>query len=69
MHGLYSSQFQKITDLWLSLKQGDRLPARTACDAFALRPWLPNIAIIDAVGSPPRFRSQELQSTQPWVAT
>jgi hypothetical protein len=59
MKSLFSpqfSQFQEIKDLWLSLKRGDALPPRIAFDAFALKPWLPNIALVDAVGSPPRFR-------------
>jgi hypothetical protein len=42
--------------LWSRLKGGSRVPLRAAFGPELLKPWLPNIVIVEAVGAPPRFR-------------
>ncbi|MEZ5830023.1 MAG: PAS domain-containing protein [Dongiaceae bacterium] len=42
--------------LWSGLKGGARVPLRSAFGPETLKRWLPNIAIVEAVGAPPRFR-------------
>lgn len=42
--------------LWSGLRNGARVPLRSAFGPELLRPWLPNIVIVEAVGIQPRFR-------------
>jgi hypothetical protein len=42
--------------LWIQLKGEARVPLRSAFSPELLKPWLPNIVIVEAVGTPPRFR-------------
>jgi hypothetical protein len=42
--------------LWSRLKGETRVPLRTDFSPELLKPWLPNIVIVEAVGTPPRFR-------------
>jgi hypothetical protein len=42
--------------LWSRLKGEARVPLRSAFSPEVLKPWLPNIAVVEAVGTPPRFR-------------
>ena len=50
---------QAITALravWAGLKGKARVPLRSAFGPDLLKPWLPNIVIVEQVGTPPRFR-------------
>jgi hypothetical protein len=42
--------------LWNRLKGDTRMPLRSDFSPELLKPWLPNIVIVEAVGAPPRFR-------------
>jgi len=42
--------------VWSRLKGDARVPLRSAFDPEVLKPWLPNIVIVEAVGVPVRFR-------------
>ena len=42
--------------LWVQLKGGARVPLRSAFSPELLKPWLPNIVIVEANGPQPRFR-------------
>ena len=43
--------------LWIQLRGEARVPLRSAFSPELLKPWLPNIVIVEAVGTPPpRFR-------------
>ena len=42
--------------LWIELKGEARVPLRSAFGPELLKPWLPNIVIVEAVGTKPRFR-------------
>ena len=42
--------------LWSQLKGDARVPLRSAFSPELLKPWLPNIVIVEAVGTQPRFR-------------
>ena len=41
---------------WSQLKGDARVPLRSAFSPELLKPWLPNIVIVEAVGLRPRFR-------------
>jgi hypothetical protein len=45
-----------LRGLWRRLKGEARVPLRGAFGPDLLKPWLPNIVIVEAVGAPPRFR-------------
>lgn len=50
---------QSLRDLhayWLSKKGSAIAPPRTAIDPAEILPLLPNVALIDVIGHPPRFR-------------
>jgi len=42
--------------LWSQLRGETRVPLRADFSPELLKPWLPNIVIVEAVGAPPRFR-------------
>ena len=42
--------------LWSRLRGERRVPLRSDFSPELLKPWLPNIVIVEAVGAPPRFR-------------
>ena len=42
--------------LWSRLRGETRVPLRSDFSPELLKPWLPNIVIVEAVGAPPRFR-------------
>jgi hypothetical protein len=42
--------------LWSQLKGDARVPLRSAFSPELLKPWLPNIVIVEATGPQPRFR-------------
>ena len=42
--------------LWTRFKGETRVPLRSAFNPEVLKPWLPNIVIVEAVGTPLRFR-------------
>ena len=42
--------------LWSQLRGETRVPLRADFRPELLKPWLPNIVIVEAVGAPPRFR-------------
>jgi hypothetical protein len=42
--------------LWTGLKGDAQVPLRSAFGPEVLKPWLPNIVIVEAVGTPVRFR-------------
>ncbi len=42
--------------LWSRLKGEARVPLRSAFSPELLKPWLPNIVIVEAMGPQPRFR-------------
>jgi hypothetical protein len=44
-----------LRDLWARSKGDTRVPLRSAFTPELLRPWLPNIVIVEARGAPPRF--------------
>lgn len=50
------TMFDQLQKLWSTLKGEHALPPRSAFDAFVLKPWLPNISIIEITGDPPRFK-------------
>jgi hypothetical protein len=45
-----------LRSLWAQLKGDARVPLRSTFGPDLLKPWLPNIVIIEAVGTPARFR-------------
>ena len=45
-----------LLEFWRSQHNGDELPQKSQFRARNLLPWLPHIAMIDAIGEPPRFR-------------
>jgi hypothetical protein len=45
-----------LRTLWGRLKAETRVPLRSDFTPELLKPWLPNIVIVEAVGAPPRFR-------------
>lgn len=44
-----------LRQLWSELKGGARVPLRGAFGPEVLKPWLSNIVIVEARGTPPRF--------------
>ena len=45
-----------LRTLWTQLKGELRVPLRSAFSPELLKPWLPNIVIVEAIGAQPRFR-------------
>lgn len=45
-----------LRTLWQQIKGAARVPMRDSFTPELLRPWLPHIAVVEAVGAPPRFR-------------
>lgn len=41
--------------LWDAARSGDALPPQSKFDAFALRPWLPNVILVEVHRGPKRF--------------
>jgi hypothetical protein len=51
-----SAVFSELRDLWRRLKGARMVPSKTALGAEVLRPWLPNILIVELLEQRFRFR-------------
>jgi hypothetical protein len=51
-----SAVFSELRDLWRRLKGARTVPSKTALGAEVLRPWLPNILIVELLEQRFRFR-------------
>jgi hypothetical protein len=49
-------RLERLRAFWQGRCTPGRLPSRGDFSARALKPWLPNVAIIGVEGSPPRFK-------------
>jgi hypothetical protein len=49
-------RLERLHAFWQERCQPGRLPSRADFSMRALKPWLPNVAIIGVEGSPPRFK-------------
>jgi hypothetical protein len=45
-----------LRHMWREAKGDGQVPLREAFTPELLRPWLPNIVLVEAIGAPPRFR-------------